>query len=120
MKAFNMDLSKVSTEDLEAELDRRKNETGIYRIVKRDGYDGPSYHRRIQHIIENDNGNVKRLNIMDSLGDMHLQMKEPILSDDEPGYEDAWEEFEEYKANYIVGKEINITAFEPFIKADFV
>lgn len=99
-------LKDVPSEVLKSELENRESESSnIFTVISFDGYDGPSYNRQPVHIIEDENGNTKKANLA-NLSNEHLSKLQPQLSDEEPGYDDAWEEYEDYLIKYLIGKKI--------------
>lgn len=74
-------------------------------VVSFAGYEGPRYDRRPMHIIEDESGDRKKVDLS-NMTDEHLAERQPQLSDDEAGWNSAWEEYEEYQRNYIIGKRV--------------
>lgn len=103
-------LNSVPTEELKKEIERRKSSSDIFTVISISGYEGPSYDRQPVHIIEDEYGNKQKAKLR-SLCDEHLSELQPQLSDEEPGYDDAWEEYEKYQSEYLIGKKIKKTDF---------
>ena len=82
----------------------------VWTVVAFDGYDN----RRAMHIIENEKGDRKRVDLMD-VSDDHLAEIQPQLSDDEDGWDSAWDEYEDYQQNYLIGKRIKEVNFDFYL-----
>jgi hypothetical protein len=101
-------LNSVPTEELEKEIERRNSkgkDSDIWTVVSFWGFEGPNYDRRGKHIIENESGDRKKVDLT-NVSDSHLSEMQPQMSDEEDGYEDSWEEYEEYQRNYLIGKKV--------------
>lgn len=98
-------LKDVPSDVLKAELKDRESASNIFTVISFDGYDGPSYDKQPIHTIEDEHGNTKKAKLVNLCND-HLSKLQPQLSDEETGYDEAWEEYEDYQSKYLIGKKI--------------
>jgi hypothetical protein len=91
--------------EMEEYVDEKINQYNVWTIKSFSGFEGLGYDVKSMYLIENVNGDIRKVNLRD-LYDDHLSQLQPHLSDEEDGYEDAWEEYEEYQRNYLIGKKI--------------
>jgi hypothetical protein len=113
-------LNSVPTEELKKEIERRVSNDDVWTVASFSGFEGPNYDIQIgMHIIENESGDRKKVDLT-NLCDTHLSKMQPQMSDEESGYEDSWEEYEEYQRNYIIGKKVKEINDNGFIYYSFV
>ena len=103
-------LNSVPTDELKREIERRDSDNESYGgdlfTVIDQRYEGGE----TIHIIEDEYGNREKVNLKD-LCDEHLSKLQPQLSDEENGYDYAWEEYEKYQSEYLIGKKIKKSDF---------
>lgn len=108
----------IVLEELINELITKKT-SDTFTVISISGYEGPSYDKQIIHIIEDEFGNQEKAKLR-NLCDTHLSTLQPILSDEEPGYEETWGEYEEYQSKYLIGKTIKKNTIDGYITFELI
>lgn len=109
-----MNIENISTEDLEKELNKRKSTPGIYNVIsfvrdyREKSYSPPEF----IHLIEKDGIQIE-CQLVGNIYDEILNDKQPTCSDEDPEWDDEWEEYEEFSKNYFIGKKVEIISFDP-------
>lgn len=110
-----MNIQDIDTEVLKKELERRQSQPGIWKVVKylRDDRKGRHHGPEFIHLIEKDDIQIE-VKLVGNIYDKTLNSREPTCSDDDPNWDSDWEDYEDFSAQYFIGKKVEIESFDPF------